>query len=273
MEKFEVKYTGTNDFIFKTIFQNKRILSSYLKLLDVDIKPEEIIYENAECKEGLKIKAVRFDIRIRATHTSVDIEAQRKKIGKDNSYHRRRKIHYLCVLHGRAYGPGEEYNEERKSKVIFFLDHNIEGRDEIQRTKLINTSTDEVYDEVEIIDVVLGKKRGDESVRDKMLNVLKEKDLTKYYGEEGIVGGVAKMIFELNKEECQRRAMECIEEVNKSLKKKYNEGYYTGQQKGNARGKREANLSTAKRLKMMGSTDEFIAEATGLSLKQVKKLL
>ena len=97
-----------------------------------------------------------------------------------------------------------------------------------------------------------------------MLNVLREKDLTKYYDEEGIVGGVAKMIFELNKEECQRRAMECIEEVNKSLKKKYNEGYYTG--------KKKSNLETAKRLKAMGSTDEFISEATGLSLKQVKNL-
>ncbi|MDE7095531.1 MAG: hypothetical protein K2O23_03500, partial [Anaeroplasmataceae bacterium] len=63
-----------------------------------------------------------------------------------------------------------------------------------------------------------------------------------------------------------------LAEAKERLRKKYNEGYFNGQQKGNARGKREANLSTAKRLKAMGSTDEFISEATGLPLKQVKKL-
>ncbi|MDE7095653.1 MAG: hypothetical protein K2O23_04110, partial [Anaeroplasmataceae bacterium] len=90
----------------------------------------------------------------------------------------------------------------------------------------------------------------------------------KYYGEKGIVGGVAKMIFELNKEECQIRAIKCIEEVNESLRKKYNEGYFNGQKMG----QKKNALETARRLKAMGLSDEVISAGTGLSLEQVKNL-
>ncbi|MDE7213115.1 MAG: hypothetical protein K2N42_00880 [Anaeroplasmataceae bacterium] len=292
MEKFEVKYTGTNDFIFKTIFQYPEILSMYLKLLGINIKPEEIVYENVEVKNGLRIKSVIFDIKIKALNTQIDIESQRRLIsGKDSrgrhvdgkTHHRRRKIHYLSVLHSNAYKDGDLYLEERKSKVIFFLDCGSKEQAAIQRTKMVNTSTEEIYDDVEIIDVYLKKKRGNESVKDKMLNVLTKKDLTKYYEEEGIVGGVAKMIFELNKEECHQRLLQYVEETKKDLaesrrllKKKYKEAYNTGreegEEKGFLKGEEKKAISTAKRLKMMGSTDEFISEATGLSLKRVKRL-
>ncbi|MDE6241002.1 MAG: hypothetical protein K2M08_01125, partial [Anaeroplasmataceae bacterium] len=65
---------------------------------------------------------------------------------------------------------------------------------------------------------------------------------------------------------------------------KYYDGYYDGKDEGKAegkaegekkglsRGKREANIAIAKRLKAMGSTDEFISEATGLSIEKVKTL-
>ncbi|MDE6407570.1 MAG: hypothetical protein K2K50_03065, partial [Anaeroplasmataceae bacterium] len=61
---------------------------------------------------------------------------------------------------------------------------------------------------------------------------------------------------------------------------KYYDGYYDGKDEGKKagillgknRGKKEANIATAKRLKAMGSTDEFISEATGLSIEKVRTL-
>ncbi|MDE7106464.1 MAG: hypothetical protein K2O22_04795 [Anaeroplasmataceae bacterium] len=281
MRKIEIKYTGTNDQIFKNIFNNPKILSSYLKLLDIDIHPEEIVYENVEGDKDVRFKSVRFDIRIKASHTRIDIESQRQKIsGVDcedrkvdwKTYQTRRKIHYLCVLHSKAYDKGETYHEGRQSKVIFFLDYDVEGEDSIQRTKLVNTSTKEAYEEVEIIEVFLGKRREDDTIEGRMFNVLTRKDITKYYGEEGIVGGVAKMIFELNADERLKNRIQYEEDMRREeaglLKGSYDEGYYRGQEKG----QKKAKFETAKRLKSMGLSDEMISEGTGLSLKEVKKL-
>ncbi|MDE6407680.1 MAG: hypothetical protein K2K48_06845, partial [Anaeroplasmataceae bacterium] len=65
---------------------------------------------------------------------------------------------------------------------------------------------------------------------------------------------------------------------------KYYDGYYDGKDEGKkagillgkkqglSRGKKEEKLATAKRLKAMGSTDEFISEATGLSIEIIEAL-
>ena len=280
-QKYIVKHTGTNDFIFKTIFQNPVILSAYLKLLDIDIHPEEIIYQNVESKGDLHFKSVRFDIRIKASHTRLDIEGQRERIsGKSKegervsskTYHNRRKIHYLSQLHSEAYAEGERYFEDRKSKVIFFLDYDIEGEDYIQRTKMINTSTGEIYGEIEIIEIVLKKVKEDATLKSRMLNVLTKKDLTKYYEEEGTVGGVAKMIFELNAEEREKNIKEYEADMRREegaiLEAKYWEGYYDAK----ADGEKAANIYTAKKLKTMGISAEVIAEGTGLSIEKVNSL-
>ena len=279
MEKFEVKYTGTNDFIFKTVFRNEEVLSEYLKLLGIVIKPEEISYENVEVKNGLKVKTVIYDIKIKALDYHIDIESQRRLISGHDSkgryvdgktHLRRRKIHYLSVLHSNAYKDGDFYLDERKSKVIFFLDCGVKEKEAIQRTKMINTSTKEEYEDVEIIDVYLKKGRGEENVEEKMFDVLTRKDLTKYYDEEGIVGGVAKMIFELNMEECIKNSIQYAKDVEIAAKReverqveerlahKYNEGYNTGRAEGEERGQQKIILETVKRLKAMGFSDEVV---------------
>lgn len=281
MKQYQVKYTGTNDYIFKTIFKHPDILSNYLKLLGLDIHPEDIIYENVESQQDISFKAVRFDIRIKTAHTYIDIEGQRYKItGKDKeekeidskSYQDRRKIHYLSVLHSKAYEKGEGYLERRKSIVIFFLDYDIEGKEYIQRTKLVNLETKEIYEDVEIIEIALKKIKGDATLEERMLRVLTREDLTEYYEEEGTVGGVAKMIYELNAEEHAKNVARYEEDMRRHesdmLTAKYNDGFFTGKEEG----ERKNALATARKLKEMGSTIEFISEATGLSLEHVKEL-
>ncbi|MDE6415376.1 MAG: hypothetical protein K2K48_08150, partial [Anaeroplasmataceae bacterium] len=81
-----------------------------------------------------------------------------------------------------------------------------------------------------------------------------------------------KMIFEINQEEHEKNVKRYEEDMRRLERDisylKYYDGYYDGKDVG----KSEANLTTAKRLKDMGSTDEFISEATGLSIEKVKAL-
>ncbi len=287
-KNYIVKHTGTTDYIFKTIFQNKRILSSYLQVLGLDVKEEDIIYENVESKEDIKVKAVRFDIRIHSQNLLADLESQREKIsGKDEqgnivdaeTYQRHRKIHYLCMLHSRAYEQGEKYLEERKSKVIFFEDYETKGED-IQRTKLVNTTTGEMYEDIEVIEIALKKVKKDATLKSRMLRVMTEEDLTDYIKEEGIVGEVAKMIFEINQEEHEKNVKRYEEDMRRLEADisylKYYDGYYDGKDEGKAEGKAEgqfeANLTTAKRLKEKGMSNEFIYDVTGLSVEKIKSL-
>ncbi len=296
-KNYVVKHTGTMDYIFKTIFQNKRILSSYLKILGLDVKEKDIIYENVESKEDIKVKAVRFDIRIHSENLLADLESQRERIsGKDekgnsvdgDTYQRHRMIHYLCMLHSRAYEQGEKYFEERKSKVIFFADYETKGKEAIQRTKLVNTTTGEFYEEIEVIEIALKKVKKDATLKSRMLRVLTEEDLTDYIKEEGIIGEVAKMIFEINQEEHEKNVKRYEEDMRRLERDisylKYYDGYYDGKDEGKkagiilgkkqglSRGKKEEKLATAKRLKELGVSDEIISIGTGLSVEKIKSL-
>ncbi|MDE6660622.1 MAG: hypothetical protein K2J93_02210, partial [Anaeroplasmataceae bacterium] len=92
------------------------------------------------------------------------------------------------------------------------------------------------------------------------------------------------MIFELNMEECIKNSIQYAKDVEIAAKReverqveerlahKYNEGYNTGRAEGEERGQQKIILETVKRLKAMGFSDEVVAEGTGLSLEQVKKL-
>ena len=126
-----VEYTGMNDYIFKEIFQRKKFLVAYLAIVGIQAKEEDIVYENTELKGEVRLKAVRFDIRIKNLKTRIDLEAQKAKIAGRNQegkwvsyeeYQNRRKIHYASMLHSEAYQEGEKYFEGPKTKVIFFLD-------------------------------------------------------------------------------------------------------------------------------------------------------
>ncbi|MDE6655977.1 MAG: hypothetical protein K2J85_03200, partial [Anaeroplasmataceae bacterium] len=106
----------------------------------------------------------------------------------------------------------------------------------------------------------------------RMLKVLGEKDLEEYVKEENIVGEVARMICEINAKE-HRRALKKFREQQErvardALELKLNESYFKGEEKGILK----ANLTTARRLKNMGATIEFISEATGLDEEKIKMI-
>ncbi|MDE6656247.1 MAG: Rpn family recombination-promoting nuclease/putative transposase, partial [Anaeroplasmataceae bacterium] len=199
-KEYLVKYNGLNDFVFKQIFSNKRILATYLRELGIDVDEKELSFDVLEVKKDIHSKGVRFDIRVKDKNTRINLEAQRKEISGKNKeknrvsyleYQNHRKIHYISVLHSEAYQEGEQYFEKPKSYVIFFLERGGRGKGVIQRTKLINLETKEIYDDIEIIEIVLKNIKRDARLKMRMLKVLGEKDLEEYVKEENIVGEVA----------------------------------------------------------------------------------
>ena len=276
----KVKHIGLEDYVFKKVFSNKRILSAYLKELGIEVLEEQLVFEVLELKNDIDSKGVRFDIRIRDKNTRINLEAQRYNIsGKDKAqkivssleYQNHRKIHYISVLHSEAYKQGEQYFEKPKSYVIFFLE-NKSSENWIERTKLINLETKEIYDDIEIIEIVLKNIKGDATLKERMFKVFIEKDLKEYVKERTIVGEVAKMICEINAKE-KRRALKIFKEQQERVARdarelRENEIYFKGEEEG-----RQKNaLATAKRLKTMGFSVEVIAEATCLSEEEILKL-
>lgn len=271
-----VKHIGLEDFIFKELFKNKKILAYYLKVLEIEVKTEELISEVLEVKKDVDSKGVRFDIRVRDKNIRINLEAQRQNISGKNKagelvsaeeYQVHRKIHYISVLHSVAFKEGEKYFERPKTYVIFFLERK-KTKNWIERTKLINLESKKIYNDIEIIEIVLKNIKEPATLKMRMFKVLIEKDLTEYVKEDNIVGEVARMIHELNVKE-RRRALKIFKEqlereARDAKELRENEIFFDGKQ--------EANLATATRLKAMGSTDEFIAKATGLSLELIKEL-
>ncbi|MDE6414634.1 MAG: hypothetical protein K2K48_04405, partial [Anaeroplasmataceae bacterium] len=97
-----------------------------------------------------------------------------------------------------------------------------------------------------------------------------------------------KMIFEINQEEHEKNVKRYEEDMRRLEADisylKYYDGYYDGKDEGKkagillgkkqglSRGKKEANIATAKRLKELGVSDEIISIGTGLSVEKIKKL-
>lgn len=268
-----VTFTGMNDYLFKAIFKNKRILIAYLKVFGVDAKEEEITYEDTEIKGEVKVKAVRFDIRIKNVKMRIDIEAQQRKIQGFNQeglkigyaeYQNHRKIHYASKLHSEAYQVGEKYFEGPKTKIIFFLDYDIEGTDYIQHTKYTNLSTKKVYEDVDIIEVSLPKIKEDDTIESRMFCVLREKNIEPYLKEDGTVGEVAKMIYEFNDVE-RAKLQKSLEEDNK---RELEDMLYFAKNEGIM----ETRFQTAKKMLKKGFSIEDIMEITGLAKEKIERL-
>ena len=86
MDRNIVNFTAMNDYIFKEIFNKKNILVEYLNIIcDLNLNEDDIEYEPVELKDGIHAKGFRFDIRIKAINTKIDLEGQNLKLGRTSS--------------------------------------------------------------------------------------------------------------------------------------------------------------------------------------------
>lgn len=275
-----VEFNGLNDYIFKEIFKNKRILVEYINvLLDLKVKEDEIEYNHSEIKGDINAKGSRFDILITTLKSMVDFEAQKRYISREFQIHR--KIHYASQIHSNAYNEGELYFEQKKTYVIFLLDYKFVNSDLIyHKTKFKNIDTNEEYDDIEILEISLKNIKNDDTIKERMLKVLSENDISKYHNDTGIVKEVVSMISHFNEEErakCQARFEADQERTYKTIEYQIRmegieEGLQQGLQQGREQGIELGVKKVANKLKLMNISVEEIASITGLSIEEIKKL-
>ena len=296
-----LKFNGLNDYIFKELFNNKSILVEYINvLLDLNITEDDIVYHHSELQTDIEAKGSRFDVLIKLLKSRIDIEAQKYFIS--NEFQNHRKIHYASQLHSKAYKRGDLYFKKHKTYIIFLLDYKFKDSDLIyHRTKYHNLDTDEVYDDIEILEISLKNIKNDDTIKERMLKVLSEYDISKYQNDTGIIKEVISMISEFNEDERKRLDAQFAEDHERTMKTLYEqwkleakeeglkegmkeglkegleqgkkEGLQQGLQQGQAQGEKNKEIELVKSMAEANISLEQIAIITKLSIDEIINII
>ena len=274
----KVEFNGLNDFIFKEIFKNKHILVAYLNvLLDLNLKEEDVEYHHSEMKMDIKAKGTRFDILVTLYKSRINLEAQRLNLG--NVYQNHRKIHYASTLHSSSYKSGDDYKEDRKTYIIFLLDYRFNNSEEIYHiTKYHNLTTNEVYDDIEILEILLKNIKYNDKMKlkERMLMVLSDYNISKYQNDKGIIKEVADMISHFNEDEKKKADARFAEDQERTylsyMQQSYDEGHEKGMKQGIEQGIEQRSIEIAKSMLKDNLDISTISRYTGLSEEIIRKL-
>ena len=217
--------------------------------------------------KSLQGRGVRFDVFARDSEgREYDIEIQRAKDGAEP----KRARYNSALMDANALKSGEDFEKLRDSYVIFITENDMmgDGRDLYSYQR---------------IDDETGKKLGDGTHIIYVNGATRSKSDIGKLMHDFLCSNAAEMYFDLLKrrvsefkdsEEGRHYMCEAMERIRAEGK---TEGIVEGVERGKAEGRREGKLenmfATAKRLLANGKLMvKEIAECTGLSLAQVKKL-
>jgi len=121
----KLTYCGLNDVYFKKLLkENKELLPRLLKwICNIDVTYDEIVMQNVEIQDEVKLRTTRFDIAIKVCNLRIDLESENQSHG-DLEYYNNRKLYYLSRLHSQSYDK-IDYNQMNKSYVIFLYNFNM----------------------------------------------------------------------------------------------------------------------------------------------------
>ena len=279
------KITLRNDYAFKRIFgveENKDVLQDLLECI-LDIPPENIagleLLDKEFHKELLSEKLGILDIKLRLKDgTFVDIEIQ-------NNWHfdfPERTLYYWSKMYNENIKQGQDYTKLPKCITINLIGKGFNKNKRLHNKYLVlEQYTKEPLAsklEIHILNLekarLLKKSQYKDNKTKRLLNWLKfiETDNPE----------VRKMLAQ--ESPMMRKANATIEIMEMSPKEKWlyeNRMKYehdkaswkhVGYQEGIDKGAHQAKLETAKNLLAMNFPIENIAQATGLSLEEIKKL-
>ena len=213
--------------------------------------------------KSLQGRGVRFDVFARDSEgREYDIEIQRADKGAEP----KRARYNSALMDANALKSGDDFEKLRDTYVIVITENDVMGRGQevyvYDRTE--RTSGDSLNDGTHII-YVNGETRSDSEIG-KLVHDLLCRDAAKMYFDV-----LRKRVSQFKNSEEGRRVMcKAMERIKAEGKV---EGIAEGERKGERKGKRETMLATAKRLLANGKLMlKEIAECSGLSLAQVKKL-
>ena len=218
--------------------------------------------------KSLQGRGVRFDVFARDSKgREYDIEIQRADKGAEP----KRARYNSALMDANALKSGEDFGKLRDTYVIFITENDVMG------------GSKEVYEIERTIRQMRGKKFGDGT------HIIYVNGATRSETEIGklvhdlMCRNAAEMYFDVlkrqveqfkNSEEGRRIMCKAVEEyAERRAAEAKAEGKREGKREGMREGKREGMLTMAKRLLANGKLMlKEIAECTGLSLVQVKKL-
>ncbi|EMB31015.1 hypothetical protein HMPREF9727_00700 [Treponema denticola MYR-T] len=284
MEKL-FKITLRNDYAFKRVFgveENKDVLQDLLECI-LDIPPENIagleLLDKELHKDSISDKTGVLDVKLRLkNNTIIDIEIQNRW----NSEFVQRTIFYWAKMYTENLKTSEVYTKLPKCITI-----NIVG-ESFNLNSLIHSEynvvekhiNDRLSDELEIHFLNLAKvKEHQENIeldekKKKLYNWLKfietdDEEVRNMLAQESPMMTKANAtinIMEMSPKEKWLYENRMKYEHDKASWK------HVGYQEGIDKGAHQAKLETAKNLLAMNFSIENIAQATGLSLEEIKKL-
>jgi len=279
--KQSFKITLRNDYAFKRVFgveENKDILQDLLECI-LDIPPENIagleLLDKEFHKDLISDKTGVLDVKLRLkNNTIIDIEIQNRW----NSEFVQRTIFYWAKMYTENLKTGEVYTKLPKCITInivgegFNLNSLIHSEYNVVEKHLNDRLSDEL--EIHFLNLAKVKEQQESFEQDekkkKLYNWLK---FIKTDNPE-----VRKMLAESS--EMMAKANETIEVMEMSPKEKwlyenrmkYEHDKASWKHVGYQEGVHQNKLETAKNLLAMNFPIENIAQATGLSLEEIKKL-
>ena len=289
----EETFTARNDYAFKKIFgseENKDILIEFLSLAtginkddfqDVELQNNELNPQFYQDKAGsLDIKVILKDGK------KIDIEMQNVYF----SYYPKRSILYWCELFIEGFKRGDSYSNLNKCIAINILNERFPLTDKLHSIYQIlevekHSQLDEVF-EIHFFDLTkLDVKKMTELEEWLLFIRTEDKEVRKKLAEGNPM--IAKAndvmdIFYLNEKE--RAAYQAAwryesdrvsmlkETEEKALAKGFEKGIEKGREEGIKKGIEKRNIELAKFFRDSGVSLDKIAEATGLTEKEIEKL-
>jgi predicted transposase/invertase (TIGR01784 family) len=294
----KLTYCGLNDVYFKKLLkENKELLPRLLKwICNIDVTYDEIVMQNVEIQDEVKLRTTRFDIAIKVCNLRIDLESENQSHG-DLEYYNNRKLYYLSRLHSQSYDK-IDYNQMNKSYVIFLYNFNMGYDNLITESVMYNKTAGIEYPHLKIYDINLSKVNKSSTIElERLFDLLKSRDIDKYLGlSDPFLKGVANMIEEYDKDELLRLQAQLRRDNEIELRsmKEYakrtgheeglaegraegraqglTEGRAQGLTEGRAEGEKAKAIEMAKNLLSLGVDINTISKASGLSVDELKKL-
>jgi len=267
------------DFAFKKLFaspENKDLLISFINSM---LSEEEQIY-NIELKNPYNIANYR-----KGKMTILDIKAvDEKGVWYDiemqlaeQSFYDKRAFYYWAKVYSDQLESGDDFETLRKTIVISILDFNYIDEDDFHNVyKVFNTKSKKEFSNVfEMHFIELSKFNKDysslSSTLDRwvtFLNRAYEIDSSKIPKELAVDKEIKKAIEKLDIMYLDSEEREIYENDLKAMRD-YKAGLKTAERKG----REGAKIEMAKNFLKMGLSIEQIAEGTGLSIEEIKKII
>jgi predicted transposase/invertase (TIGR01784 family) len=286
----KLTYCGLNDVYFKNLLkENKELLPRLLKgICNIDVTYDEIVMQNVEIQDEVKLRTTRFDIAIKVCNLRIDLESENQSHG-DLEYYHNRKLYYLSRLHSQS-DDKIDYNQMNKSYVIFLYNFNMGYDNLITESVMYNKTAGIEYPHLKIYDINLSKVNKSSTIElERLFDLLKSRDIDKYLGlSDPFLKGVANMIEEYDKDELLRLQAQLRRDNEIELRsmKEYAkrtgheeglaegraEGRAQGLTEGRAEGEKAKAIEMAKNLLSLGVDINTVSKASGLSVDELKKL-